>query len=499
MDPLVPELRTNLHILNDVFADPKIVKILHGADSDIIWLQRDFGLYVVNLFDTFFASKALQRKGHSLASLLVQYTTFSPDKRYQLADWRIRPLTDEMLKYARSDTHFLIHIYECLRRDVLMTGEMLAEVRRKSAEVAKQAYEHLGYDLESGYGQGGWRKLIERAGKAPLWGLEEVAGQPPGQKWINAQGVIALEVFKVVHDWRDRLARELDEGIGFILPNRAIFAVAERPPKDEASLAKALENNYTGHIQERKEELLSLILKAIDRGAIRSEALRLEAASAPPAAPVASLWESTGPAQQSGSSTLLEPRAVSSAKSTLFGPLTSMPANNAAFNSILAKVHADILGPLAASIPIPEEEPDREPASADDPAKVQDGSAIHVLDIESPVASRNGSATPKAEAAGWEDDDIVSVTGRKKVKGNKRKQPEVADALPKPEIEPYDFSKTKSVLDAPRPAKEEFDPRRSKKQKKEKKGGGGAVVDSFKSAPKSMNMPKSGNKSHTFT
>ena len=23
-----------------------------GADSDIIWLQRDFGIYVVNLFDT---------------------------------------------------------------------------------------------------------------------------------------------------------------------------------------------------------------------------------------------------------------------------------------------------------------------------------------------------------------------------------------------------------------------------------------------------------------
>ena len=33
--------------------------MLHGADSDIVWLQRDFGIYVVNLFDTGQASRVL--------------------------------------------------------------------------------------------------------------------------------------------------------------------------------------------------------------------------------------------------------------------------------------------------------------------------------------------------------------------------------------------------------------------------------------------------------
>lgn len=37
------------------------------------------------------------------------------DKRFQLADWRVRPLTDEMLHYARSDTHFLLYAYDKLR------------------------------------------------------------------------------------------------------------------------------------------------------------------------------------------------------------------------------------------------------------------------------------------------------------------------------------------------------------------------------------------------
>eukprot|EP01047_Picozoa_sp_COSAG01_P090396 COSAG01_NODE_22254_length_864_cov_1.193464_1_plen_92_part_00 len=41
-----------MQLLLPVFSDPAVVKVLHGADSDIVWLQRDFGLYIVNLFDT---------------------------------------------------------------------------------------------------------------------------------------------------------------------------------------------------------------------------------------------------------------------------------------------------------------------------------------------------------------------------------------------------------------------------------------------------------------
>ena len=33
--------------LNEVFTDPSILKVLHGADMDIQWLQKDFGVYVV--------------------------------------------------------------------------------------------------------------------------------------------------------------------------------------------------------------------------------------------------------------------------------------------------------------------------------------------------------------------------------------------------------------------------------------------------------------------
>ena len=53
VDVLVPEVRSELQMLNHVFTNPDIVKIFHGADWDVKWLQRDFGIYVVNMFDTY--------------------------------------------------------------------------------------------------------------------------------------------------------------------------------------------------------------------------------------------------------------------------------------------------------------------------------------------------------------------------------------------------------------------------------------------------------------
>ena len=65
-------------------------KVFHGAESDIGWLQRDYGVYVVNMFDTGQAARVLNLSRFSLAHLLQQYCDVTADKQYQLADWRIR-------------------------------------------------------------------------------------------------------------------------------------------------------------------------------------------------------------------------------------------------------------------------------------------------------------------------------------------------------------------------------------------------------------------------
>lgn len=57
---------------------------------DIGWLQRDFGIYVVNMFDTGQAARVLNFEKFSLAYLLKKFCDVTANKQYQLADWRIR-------------------------------------------------------------------------------------------------------------------------------------------------------------------------------------------------------------------------------------------------------------------------------------------------------------------------------------------------------------------------------------------------------------------------
>jgi hypothetical protein len=53
------------------FADAAILKVLHGADSDVHWLQKDFGLFLVSMFDTGQAAQLLHLP-RGLGALLLE-------------------------------------------------------------------------------------------------------------------------------------------------------------------------------------------------------------------------------------------------------------------------------------------------------------------------------------------------------------------------------------------------------------------------------------------
>ena len=98
----------NVNKLKTVMENPSIVKVMHGAEMDTKWLQRDFNIHIHNLFDTYRAARVLGTQRLSYAFLLTHYCNVTTDKTYQTADWRQRPLSTEMLHYARLDTHYLL-------------------------------------------------------------------------------------------------------------------------------------------------------------------------------------------------------------------------------------------------------------------------------------------------------------------------------------------------------------------------------------------------------
>ncbi|KAG9786943.1 hypothetical protein KCU95_g8147, partial [Aureobasidium melanogenum] len=253
VDTLQP-WRRKLSKLNEVFADPNILKVLHGAFMDITWLQRDLGLYVVGLFDTHFASRALGYTGGSLAFLLKKFVNFDAQKQYQTADWRIRPLPQEMFEYARSDTHFLLYIYDNMRNELIEKSDFsvpnhekdkIYDVLTRSKDTALQRYEHPVYDAAQGLGAGGWYKMLSRT--PALLDKQQFA------------------VFRAVHQWRDQVAREQDDSTHYVMANHNIFSLAKEMPTEKAQLF-AVAQNTSQTVRLRADELLSVIIKAKEQG-----------------------------------------------------------------------------------------------------------------------------------------------------------------------------------------------------------------------------------------
>lgn len=96
------------------------------------------------MFDTGQAAKTLNLAHHSLAYLLKHYCHLDVNKKYQLADWRIRPLPQDMLNYAREDTHYLLYVYDIMKKELLEkdpSRKLLKQVFQSSRDVCLKVSE----------------------------------------------------------------------------------------------------------------------------------------------------------------------------------------------------------------------------------------------------------------------------------------------------------------------------------------------------------------------
>ncbi|XP_062504252.1 exosome complex component 10-like isoform X2 [Corticium candelabrum] len=207
----VLELRSHINLLLNVFTNPAIVKVFHGADHDVLWLQRDFSLYIVNLFDTHQAACSLQLARHSLAFLLHHYCNVDADKQFQLADWRIRPLPEDMIEYARADTHYLLYVYDKMKNELIeksltVGSNLLMAVIGNSKQVALQVYE---------------KPLLNDTSHLKLYYKL--------RRPLNDQ---QQKVFQSLYAWRDRVARDEDESPSYVLPNHMLLHISEVSPRE---------------------------------------------------------------------------------------------------------------------------------------------------------------------------------------------------------------------------------------------------------------------------
>ena len=226
VDPLALK---DIRSLGKVFANPKIEKIFHAAEYDLLTLQRDFGFQFRNLFDTMVAARILGRSRVGLGSLLEEEFGIYVEKKYQRANWGKRPLPPEMLEYASMDTHYLIRLRNLLSKELKQTGRWV---------IAEEDFARL----------------------------ERVTGTPPEPNGANVwrvSGVYDLSppqvtILQELAEYREDQARSANRPLFKVIGDRTLVAIAEEAPETLDELAE-LPGMSRGQIRRHGRALLQAV------------------------------------------------------------------------------------------------------------------------------------------------------------------------------------------------------------------------------------------------
>jgi ribonuclease D len=203
VDPLAVEVAPLRALL-----DSDAVCIMHAASQDLEILERSCGVGPRHLIDTQVAAGFVGLGAPGLGVLLQRRLGINLPKADRLTDWLRRPLSDEARTYAAADVAHLDDLWVSLRTELEKRGRLAwaldecNETRLRHREPA---------DPEVAW----WRIKEARRLKGKARGV--------------AQTVAA---------WRERRARLLDRPVRHTLPDLAVVAIAERPPRTRNDLAR---------------------------------------------------------------------------------------------------------------------------------------------------------------------------------------------------------------------------------------------------------------------
>ncbi len=231
----------DLSPLGAIFRDPKVEKVFHAGEYDILCLKRDFGFEVANVFDTMIAARILGSKELGLASLIQRYFDVTLSKKLQRSDWGKRPLTAAQIEYARMDTHYLHELRDILLKE-LATRDLDGDADDEFARLVRVQPAERVFDPDS------------------FWRL-------PGARAISAQ---QRAVLKELYYYREKTAAQMDRAAFRVLPEQLLVRLAEVLPNDLDSLEKV--RGMTPYLFNRfGKELLDLIETGLKRDPIEKE------------------------------------------------------------------------------------------------------------------------------------------------------------------------------------------------------------------------------------
>ena len=228
LDPLAVD---DLSALGPIFSSSSIEKIFHASEYDIICLRRDYGFTFANLFDTMQAGRILGRKQAGLDRLLEEKFGVKMNKRFQKADWAVRPLSRDLLFYARLDTHYLIPLRDMLKAELQAHG--LWQLAQEDFQLACHP------------------NGAKPKADIPAWTRYST------RRDLTPRDLTVLDALLV---WRDQAAAELDRPAFKVLDDDRLIQIAVAQPSTAAELSGL------GLTTRQVQHWASPILAAVARG-----------------------------------------------------------------------------------------------------------------------------------------------------------------------------------------------------------------------------------------
>lgn len=207
-DAVIDPLAVDPTPLAEPLGNASIVKIMHGADYDVLSLQRQYSMTIRNLFDTNIAARILQWSQRGLGALLEEHFGFHADKKMQRFDWGRRPLPRSAIEYARYDTHWLHALAE-------IQSEALAADRARH-----EVFEHACLR------QAAVTPRLLTTGPDP-WRIKGFA-KLPADVQARAAALVTL---------REDLAADIDQPLFKVMPNDVLLGLARDPPGDPGAVS----------------------------------------------------------------------------------------------------------------------------------------------------------------------------------------------------------------------------------------------------------------------
>jgi ribonuclease D len=181
--------------------------ILHAASQDLPCLA-EVGFRPRRLFDTELAGRLLGYPRVALGTLVEEVLGFHLEKGHSAADWSIRPLRTELLRYAALDVEVLIELRDALADELVAQGK---------AEWARQEFAAVLAAKPATARADPWRRTS---------GIHRV------------QSRRALGVVRELWNTRDKIAQAADLSPRRVLPDTAIIEAARSLPVSYAQLMR---------------------------------------------------------------------------------------------------------------------------------------------------------------------------------------------------------------------------------------------------------------------